>query len=74
MRIVVLSITILFGMSMSAWAGFDQGVAAYERGNYEAARSLYQSVTPTYPGTPFTYEAEQKLRREKLLPRRRHLP
>ncbi len=37
MKRLVLTIAILIGLAAPAWAGFDEGVAAYERGDYATA-------------------------------------
>ncbi len=37
MRRAVLSIIILLGMAMTAWAGLDEGLAAFESGDYPTA-------------------------------------
>ena len=37
MKRVVLTVAILLGLAAPAWAGFDEGVAAYERGDYATA-------------------------------------
>ena len=37
MKRLVLTFTILLGLSAPAWAGFNEGVAAYERGDYATA-------------------------------------
>ena len=37
MKRLVLIIAILFGLAAPAWAGFAEGVAAYERGDYATA-------------------------------------
>ena len=37
MKRLVLTIAILLGLSAPAWAGFAEGVAAYERGDYATA-------------------------------------
>ena len=37
MKRLVLTIAILLGLAAPAWAGFAEGVAAYERGDYATA-------------------------------------
>ncbi len=37
MKWLVLTFAILIGLAAPAWAGFAEGVAAYERGDYETA-------------------------------------
>ncbi len=37
MKRLVLTVAILIGLAAPAWAGFAEGVAAYERGDYETA-------------------------------------
>ncbi len=37
MKRLVLTFAILIGLAAPAWAGFAEGVAAYERGDYATA-------------------------------------
>ena len=37
MKRVISALVFLIGLAAPAWAGFDEGVAAYERGDYETA-------------------------------------
>ncbi len=37
MKRVISAVVVLIGLAAPAWAGFDEGVAAYERGDYETA-------------------------------------
>ncbi len=37
MKRLVLTFAILLGLAAPAWAGFDEGVAAYKRGDYATA-------------------------------------
>ncbi len=36
-RLMILMIALIMSLATPAWAGFDEGVAAYERGDYETA-------------------------------------
>jgi TPR repeat protein len=36
-RRLILIVALIVGLAAPAWAGFDEGLAAYERGDYEAA-------------------------------------
>jgi len=37
MKRIALVAVLMFGLATSAWAGFDEGWAAYERGDYATA-------------------------------------
>ena len=37
MKRIALVALLMFGLTTSAWAGFDEGLAAYERGDYATA-------------------------------------
>ena len=37
MKRIALAVVLLVSLAASAWAGFDEGFAAYERGDYETA-------------------------------------
>ncbi len=37
MNRIISAVIVLIGLAAPAWAGFDEGVAAYERGDYESA-------------------------------------
>jgi len=36
-RLMILIVALIVGLAAPAWAGLDEGMAAYERGDYEAA-------------------------------------
>ena len=37
MKRIALAVALLVSLAAPAWAGFDEGFAAYERGDYETA-------------------------------------
>ncbi len=40
MNRVISAVIVLIGLAAPAWAGFDEGVAAYERGDHATALRL----------------------------------
>ena len=44
MKCFALATILLFALTMPAWAGFEEGQAAYERGDYAAALREWRSL------------------------------
>ncbi len=40
MKRIALAVALLVLLAAPAWAGFDEGLAAYERGDYELTEDL----------------------------------
>ena len=43
-RQLILIVALVVGLAAPAWAGFDDGLAAFERGDYETARHEWRLV------------------------------
>ncbi len=44
MKRIALAVALLVSLAAPAWAGFDEGLAAYERGDYETAVREFKSL------------------------------
>ncbi len=54
MRRAALFIVILIGLSGPVWAGWDEGYAAYHRGDYATALSEFRSLAEAGSSTAQT--------------------
>ena len=55
MKRVIRAVVVLIGLAAPAWAGFDGGVAAYERGDYETALREFRPLAEQgIPSAQFT--------------------